>query len=80
MYETTEDLRKSILQDLTDLREGKINNAQARARAALTRTVIDTISVEIAAANLGRAFDPIRIASMKTVGQERPRPRLASKT
>lgn len=67
MYETTEDLRNSIMQDLVDLRAGKINNAQARTRAIVVRAVIDTISVEIAAAQLGRSFEPVRISKGKVI-------------
>jgi len=63
MYHTTEDLRKSIMQDLIDLRAGEINNATARARAQVTRTILDTVHVEIAAAQLGRGFAPVLLSS-----------------
>jgi hypothetical protein len=61
LFKDTASLRQSVMQDLQDLRDGRINNATARARAALTRTIIDTVSVEISAAQLGRHFDPVRL-------------------
>jgi hypothetical protein len=52
MMFTTVDLRRSLLQDLSDLREGKITPHHARSRALVARTIIETIKVEIDLASL----------------------------
>lgn len=59
MYDTS-DLRRKILEDFDALRAGKITPADARARALLARSAVDTMKVEIAAAamRLDR-FNPV---------------------
>jgi hypothetical protein len=57
----TADLRRDLMADLKSLREGKLTNASIRARAIMARTILQSISVEISAAQLGRHFDPVEI-------------------
>jgi hypothetical protein len=60
---TTADLRRIMSEDLAALRAGEITNSSARARAALAKTILQSVSVEIAAAQLGRHFEAIEIVS-----------------
>lgn len=57
---TTASLRADLLNDLAQLRDGKITVSQARARAAIARSVCDTLKIELAAASLAKQkFEPV---------------------
>lgn len=55
----TAELRRQLLQDFADHREGKITNQQARTRAAMARSICETIKIEMAAAQMNRGFEPV---------------------
>lgn len=59
---TTATVRADLLQDLQDLRKGKINNATARARAVMATAVLKTVVVEVACEQLGRSIRPVDLS------------------
>lgn len=57
---TTKDLRRDLQKDLADLRAGKILSKEARARAALSRAILDTVKVELSMASMNvRSLKPV---------------------
>ena len=69
---TTEDLRNKMVQLYADIEAGKVTNSQARTRAYVAKTIVDTIKVEITAAALGKSintveFNPERQRKLRAV-------------
>ena len=59
----TAELRNVLIQDLTLLRNGEINRAEARTRAYLAKNIIDTLKVEIASqAMLMDNYSPVLLS------------------
>lgn len=63
MLKTTEDLREAMIKLYADIEAGRITNGQARTRAYVAKTIIDTLKVEIAAAALGKTVDAVSFAA-----------------
>ena len=66
MLKTTEDLREAMTKLYKDVEDGTITNSQARTRAYVAKTILDTLKVEIAATALGKTIEPLSFA-----GEER---------
>ena len=59
---TTATLRQGLVEDLEALRSGKITGATARSRAYLAKQVIDTIKIEVVAAQMAlEAIEPVAL-------------------
>lgn len=43
----TSDLRKILVEDLVSLRSGTLKPSEARARAALAKSILDTLKLEL---------------------------------
>lgn len=79
MFKTTEDLRHAMNKLYQDLEKGKVTNSAARTRVYIAKAMIDTIKVEIAAANLGKDFTAVGFNNPKVIDasagrQRRPSP------
>lgn len=59
ILQTTADLRTAMVALFHDVEAGQISNSTARARVLVAKVIIDTLKVEIAAANLGRQFSAV---------------------
>ncbi len=59
MFKTTEDLRNAMVKLYDDIEAGKVTNSQARTRAYVAKTIVDTLKVEITAAALGKNIDAL---------------------
>lgn len=64
----TADLREMLLKDLDGLRAGEIAVSDARARAALAKTIVDTLKVELDAASAGsQTFVPVMLSRKREI-------------
>lgn len=61
MYKDTSELRDSLNKLLSEVESGKVSNAAARTRVNISRAMLETLKVEIAAASLGTAFTPLSL-------------------
>lgn len=59
MFKSTSDLRNTLNQLYSDLQGNKVSNSSARARVQIAKTILDTLKIEIAAANLGKQFSAV---------------------
>ncbi len=61
-------IRRYMLQSLADLHNKELTPREARARAALIRTALDTIRIEIVASREGlRGYAPVNMVDDMTI-------------
>jgi len=65
-YNDTEELREYLDELLTKIESGQMSNGSARVRLMLTKTMLESIKVEIAAAALGRGFEKVTFKGKQT--------------
>ncbi len=66
MFKTTGDLRTAMVKLYQDVEQGKVTASVARAKVQVAKTIVDTLKVEIAAANLGKQFGTVRFDEIET--------------
>lgn len=65
MYKDTSELRDGLIALLADLESGNVSNSAARARVTIAKAILDTVKVEIAAASLGMAINPVSLKGIE---------------
>jgi len=65
---TTADIRAGLIRDLNSLRAGNISISEARTRAYLAKNIIDTVKIEIVAAQMNMdRFSAIGLGVTETI-------------
>lgn len=59
MIKSTEDLRGKLIAIFEEIEAGKISNTTARVKVAAAKAILDTVKIEIAAAQLGKQFSSV---------------------